>query len=278
MTTRAARIPKPPKELTVDAQARWTSVLPALLSRGAVDLETLRTYCQVWARWRQAEDALARGGQITKTPTGRFVPSPLLQVSKDAANQARALEARLGITLAVTDAPAGTESHGDLLTRRDLAAQLGVHMMTVTKWERDGLPVAARGRKGKPSTYREADVRAWIAARETAAKRDGLVDVAQERARKERAQATLAEQTYQARQRELLPAGEVAQIWGAEVQAVRTAILATYTTQADRVHRVATLEGVAGVERELKAIAHELLRELSSPERPLPVMPRSEVA
>lgn len=154
-----------------------------------------------------------------------------------------------------------------LLTRRQLALAIGVHMMTVTKWERDGMPIAERGRKGKPSTYREADVRAWLAAREEAAKKSGVVDVAHERARKERARAILDEQLYQARSRELLPAAEVEKSWNAEVQAVRAAILATYTTQADRVHRAAVLEGVSGVEQALKDMAYELLRELSSPER-----------
>jgi phage terminase Nu1 subunit (DNA packaging protein) len=154
-----------------------------------------------------------------------------------------------------------------LLTRRQLAAALTVHMQTVTKWEQAGLPIAKAGRKGKPSLYREADVRAWLAARELAAKTSGVVDVAQERARKERARAILDEQLYQQRAGQLLPAVDVERIWNAEVQAVRAAILATYTTQADRVHRAAILEGVTGVENELKAIAHELLRELAEPTR-----------
>jgi hypothetical protein len=126
--------------------------------------------------------------------------------------------------------------------------------------------------------YREADVRAWRDARESAAQKSGLVDVAQERARKERAQAVLAEQAYQARARELLPAVEVEKAWNAEVQAVRAAILATYTTQADRVHRAAILEGVSGVETELKAMAHDLLRELSAPALEAPISGKGHAA
>lgn len=268
MTRRRVKVPRPPADLKPDAQARWRSVAPQLAGRGPVDLEALRTYCQVWARWRQAEDGISKGGQLTKTPQGRIVPSPLVGLAKDAGAQVLALETRLGIGAHAPEAPAAS----DLVTRRDLASRMGVHMQTVTKWERDGMPIAERGRKGKPSTYREADVRAWRDAREAAAKTPVGVDVAQERARKERAQALLAEQTHQARSRELLPAAEVEKVWAAEVHAVRTAVLATYTTQADRVHRAAVLEGVGGVEAELKAIAHELLRELERPDRALPAV------
>lgn len=156
---------------------------------------------------------------------------------------------------------------GARLTRRELAERLGVHMQTLTKWEREGLPIAERGRKGKPSLYREVDVRAWLAAREEAAQTGGVVDVARERARKDRAQAVLAEQTYQIRAKELLPRVDVEKTWAAEVSAVRTRLLSWSTTIADRVHRAGTLHGVAGVERELRDATEDVLRELANPGR-----------
>jgi len=140
-------------------------------------------------------------------------------------------------------------------------------MQTVTKWEQDGMPIAERGRKGRPSRYSESAVRAWQDAREEAAKTSGHVDVAQQRARKELAQAVLAEQTFKLRQRELLPRADVERVWGGEVAAVRAIILASYTSQADRIHRIATLEGVGGVETALKELAHEILRQLANPDR-----------
>ena len=157
----------------------------------------------------------------------------------------------------------------ETLTRRDLAAVFGVHMQTVTKWEQDGMPVAARGRKGVASGYREAEVRAWLKAREDIAKRDGTVDVAKERARKERAQAIESEQRVAIKAGQFLPVEEVEKAWGFERDAIRAAILNTYT-QADRVHRAGTLEGVAGIEATLRDMAHELLRELSDEDRALP--------
>lgn len=263
------RAPRPPADLKPDAKARWTAVYPTLRARGPVDLALLRTYCQVWGRWREAEDGIAKAGQLTKGPGGRIVASPLLDVSQKASLQVQALERRLGLGLPGPDTgPSAGESGGGLITRRELAERLGQHPMTITKWERDGMPIAQRGARGRPSFYSEADVRAWKDARdERALDRPGHVDVAQQRARKERAQAVLAEQTYQARQRELLPVAEVERAWNAEVQAVRAAILATYTTQADRLHRVAILDGVSGLEAELKELAHALLRELANHDR-----------
>lgn len=152
-----------------------------------------------------------------------------------------------------------------LLTRRELAAARGVHMQTVTKWEQDGMPVAERGRAGKPSRYRQRDVNAWLKAREKKADQSGMAFVAQERARKERAQAVLAEQTFQMRAGTLIAADEVEKAWAAEVAAVRAKLLAWPSTVADQLFRAATLEGLPGVEHVLLVAVHDVLGELSSP-------------
>lgn len=151
-----------------------------------------------------------------------------------------------------------------LLTRRELSELLSVHPMTVTKWERDGLPIAQRGRKGKPSYYREVEVRAWLQAREEAAQQVGPVDGAMERALKDRWDRMLKEQTHAVRARKLLPADEVERAWAAEIAGARALILSSYTAAADRVFRAATLDGLGGVERELKAVAFTVLRELAA--------------
>ena len=151
------------------------------------------------------------------------------------------------------------------VTRRELAASLDVHMQTVTKWEREGMPIAIPGSKGRPTLYLEHDVRRWLKAREKASQTTGVVDLARERARKERAQAVLAEQTFEARSRELLPRGEVEKVWAAEVAAVRTKLLALPTILADQVHRAAVLEGVDGVEAVLQTAILDVLTELAAP-------------
>lgn len=172
----------------------------------------------------------------------------------------------------------GRRLPADLLTRRQLAAAVGVHMMTVTKWEQDGMPVAHRGGKGRPSHYREVDVRAWIQQREEAAKQPGAVNLVQERARKERAQAIRAETETKIRLRDLVEREDIVRLWAAEAAAARAIILSHYTTHADRVYRVATLEGLPGVEAILKDMALGVLRELSDPDRPPGLKPTPEPA
>jgi phage terminase Nu1 subunit (DNA packaging protein) len=78
-------------------------------------------------------------------------------------------------------------------TRRELAGILKVHPITITKWERDGLPIATRGRKGKPSLYNPTKVQAWLQAREDAVKA-GSPGFAENRGRKELALALESEQ------------------------------------------------------------------------------------
>lgn len=153
-------------------------------------------------------------------------------------------------------------------TRRELAQRMGVVMQTVTKWEQDGLPIAERGRKGKPSLYRETECRAWISARDEAAQSGGLFDVSQERARRERAQAVLAEQMFQMRSQDLLPRVEVERVWEGEVVAVRAKLLQIPSTFADRVYQAALSEGVMGVERILVEAVNDVLRELAGDQAP----------
>ncbi len=153
---------------------------------------------------------------------------------------------------------------GRLVTRRELAAALGTHMQTITKWEQDGMPVAMRGGPGRPSKYDKRTVAEWKAARDLAAQTPGAVSVQQERARKERAQAMLAEQTHEARGKELLPRDEVKRVMARRAMAIRTKLLAWPTTLADKLHRASTLDGVAGVEHALNDAVHDVLVELAS--------------
>jgi phage terminase Nu1 subunit (DNA packaging protein) len=152
-----------------------------------------------------------------------------------------------------------------LSTRRDVAQALGVHMDSISKWERQGLPIVKRGGRGRPSKYDLEAVRAWLAARDQAARKaaDGPLDPVQERAARDHWQAELAEQTHQIRQKTLLPADEVSRAWAAEIAGVRAKLLALPTTFADRIHRAATLHGLAGVEKTLQAAVYDVLRQLA---------------
>lgn len=159
----------------------------------------------------------------------------------------------------------GTDA--SLITRRELAELRAVHYNTVIDWERDGMPVAKKGSRGRPSMYSQAAVEAWLEAREAAAANGSRLDVSQERARKERAQALLAEQMYASRARDLLSRTDVEHEWAAEIAGVRAVFLAVPTTFAARVFRAGTLDGEAGTERVLREVVNEVLRELADPDR-----------
>ena len=61
-----------------------------------------------------------------------------------------------------------------LVTRKELAVAFDVHEQTVTKWERDGMPIAERGTRGRPSRYRLPEVVAWYVNRELKARGVGV--------------------------------------------------------------------------------------------------------
>lgn len=150
-----------------------------------------------------------------------------------------------------------------LATRRQVAEALDVHIGTVQKWERNGCPIAQRGVGGRATLFDVEAVRAWRASHNQASPGVMNQTLAQERARKERAQAELNEQLYRTRARELIPATEVLRAFHVLVAAVRTRLLALDATLSDRVYRVATLEGIGGVERTIREATREVLGELS---------------
>lgn len=156
----------PPKDLKPPAAARWRAVYPELAKRGAVDLEQLRTYCQVWARWRQAEDGIEKAGQLVQGPGGRVVPSPLVAIANATAREVRALEDRLGMGGAAPASGDGSSQAADgaravakgalgwrRVNRIQLGELMGVHPDTVTDYTRQGMPVLTAGGGGREGVY-----------------------------------------------------------------------------------------------------------------------------
>lgn len=152
-----------------------------------------------------------------------------------------------------------------LYTRKEIAAKFGVALGTVTKWEQAGLPVAKPGSRGTPSRFELAAVRKWRREREAAGRDTGAVDLVRERARKERAQAELAEQTIQVRAGELLLRADVEATWNKEISAVRAKLLSWPAVLSDQLGRAFELGGVLELEKRLQAAVEELLTELSQP-------------
>ena len=178
------------------------------------------------------------------------------------------------------DPPAGGASSGPLVDKHALASALGVNVRTIAKFQDEGMPVAFRGRGGRASKYDLEDCRDWLAARNGGKDAAGPLNFLETRARKEMAQARLAEQAFEIKAGLLVPVEQIEKTWGDHVSAVRTLILATYTTAAARIQRAATLDGLAGTERELKALAYEILNELATGELPAkrPRAPKAKTA
>lgn len=158
-------------------------------------------------------------------------------------------------------------SGSDLITRDQLAVRMDVHPRTIVKWESEGMPVAKHGGRGRATLYRFVDCRQWYRSREKRADDINNVDVTRERARKERAQAVLAEQTAAVRAKNLLPADQVVKAWSDEIAAVRTKLLAIPDAYRDRVCQAFQMEGPDGVERVMKEGIYDALRELADPGR-----------
>ncbi|MGE3474119.1 MAG: terminase small subunit [Vicinamibacterales bacterium] len=238
-----------------------------MAAQGAVDVATLETYCALWARWTHADGSgLDLFGQVSaKGRAANHSPA-----SVTLSRQVFALEARLGLGDHPPASAGPPNVVGDLVTRRELAAQLGHHMQTITKWEQQGLPIEVRGRKGRSSLYSLANVQAWIARREAAATQSAPGspnDLVAARAFRERLAGERIKQVIERESGQSMPVDEVKRLMAAEAGAIRAIVLNTYATHADRVFRAASVDGLRGTERVLKELADEILRELNNQSR-----------
>jgi P27 family predicted phage terminase small subunit len=90
-----------PDWLIGDARARWDVLAAQLEPLGlltAIDADALAAYCQVWERWKHAEQELVQFGLVFKTPSGGIAPSPYVGIAHKALTQIRAFEAEFGMT------------------------------------------------------------------------------------------------------------------------------------------------------------------------------------
>jgi len=259
----------PPQTLSPGAAARWREVYALVAASGHVDTAALEAYCTLWARWTHADSGSTDlFGQMARARGGR--PADQSPAAVALSRQVMALEARLGIGDPTAKAAGPVHVVGDLVTRRELASQLGQHMQTITKWEQQGLPVEVRGRKGKSSLYSLSKVQAWLAHRDAAAASPGAAnphDLVAARAYRERLAGERIKQVIEKEAGQSMPLDEVKRLMAAEASAIKAVVLNSYATHADRVFRAASLDGLRGIERALHELALEVLRELSDEHR-----------
>lgn len=160
---------------------------------------------------------------------------------------------------------ANTNPLNKLQTRRELAEAFGVHMMTVTKWERDGLPIAERGRKGKPSRYRLSECMQWYIGREVSAATGGdeKLSPATEKALLDRKRREELELKIMVRRGELVEAEEAAREFADCAAAVKARLRRIPDAVADRVLKVKSPHAVKAL---LLTEIDEALEELAAQE------------
>lgn len=111
--------PKCPKHLTGEARAEWRRAAKQLLDVGVlttIDRTALAMYCQAWARWLEAEEALRQYGVMVKSPSGFPMQSPYLAVANKAMEQMQRLLTEFGMTPASrTKVEAWPAQENDLL-------------------------------------------------------------------------------------------------------------------------------------------------------------------
>jgi P27 family predicted phage terminase small subunit len=105
---REPECPAPPDFVAPYGQDEWWRVAPELHRLGLLtvgDVMPLAAYCQAYARWRLAEEALARmtgrdesDGLLVKSATGDARPNPLVRLSSDAAAAMLRYAAEFGLT------------------------------------------------------------------------------------------------------------------------------------------------------------------------------------
>jgi P27 family predicted phage terminase small subunit len=102
-------MPEPPELMNATAKAEWSRVAAELHAQNllpSVDRSALTAYCMAYARWTQAETAIAEmakrdqltGGLMIKTATGGAVQNPLVGTSIKAAADMVRYAAEFGLS------------------------------------------------------------------------------------------------------------------------------------------------------------------------------------
>lgn len=99
---RAEECPPAPRHLRGYAREAWRELAPELHRLNlltALDLGPFSVYCAAYATWRQAEEALARDGELTvATAEGHHRVNPLVRISSHAMNDMLRYGAAFGLT------------------------------------------------------------------------------------------------------------------------------------------------------------------------------------
>ena len=97
----APSVPDPPEHLSELARQEWTRMAGQLATLGLLtdlDRAAFAAYCQTYARWIDAEEAIKKTGTIVKAPSNYPILSPYLSIANRALDQMRAFMTEFGLT------------------------------------------------------------------------------------------------------------------------------------------------------------------------------------
>lgn len=93
--------PRPPADLKGEALAEWGRIVPELDRLGlitVVDRAYLVAYCEAWASFNAAREALAEYGPLVAGRDGGLVKNPASQIMRDAADLMLKFGSRFGLS------------------------------------------------------------------------------------------------------------------------------------------------------------------------------------
>ena len=109
-------VPRCPATLKGEAKAEWQRMAELLFDLGIIaklDRTTLAVHCIAWARWVEAETAIAAQGTIVKSPNGYPIQNPYLSVANQAAKQMKELLSEFGLSPAARHRLLGAQKKQD---------------------------------------------------------------------------------------------------------------------------------------------------------------------
>ncbi len=116
-TSLADRLECPP-ELGVIARQEWTRIvgeLAALGILGKFDRGPLAIYCEAFATWIEATDAIHKYGTMIKSPNGYPIQSPWVPIANRAADTMLRLSSEFGFTPAARSRSLSYTKHQSML-------------------------------------------------------------------------------------------------------------------------------------------------------------------
>ncbi|WP_337531429.1 phage terminase small subunit P27 family, partial [Zhenhengia sp.] len=79
------KAPKCPTWLNKEAKKEWKRIATELEALGIlteVDMAAFAGYCQAYARWKEAEEFIAKHGTIIKSPSGYWQQVPQVNIAQ----------------------------------------------------------------------------------------------------------------------------------------------------------------------------------------------------